>query len=170
MEKLREPVIILRNSTHGIALHETGLITPYSYFDKIIRVGASATLHPNGQVDMHGTPSEDGTFPLAGHWLESKGVDIILLDPPKKPRSLAWGWFKKNIRSGWDGEEVYLHTPGTELLHVERVIIFGEVLIACDYGSTTCVYPLHDISYKPSRKFRVMQIPIDNPSPVLVSP
>lgn len=168
MEQLREPVIILRNSTHGIALHETGLITPYSYFDKIICVGASATLHPNGQIEMHGTPSENGTFKLDKHWLEGEGVDIRLSDPLKKQRSLALNWLK-SIISCWEGGEVYLHTQGTELLPVEHVISFGTVLIACDYGSTTRVYPLRDISYTPNN-FRVRQIPVNNPSLVPVSP
>lgn len=169
MEKLREPVIILRNSTHGIALHKTGLITPYSYFDRIICTGSSATLHPNGQIDMHGTPSENGTFQLAGHWLESKGVDIRLSDPSKKQRSLVWDWLR-SIISCWEGGEVYLHTPGTELLPVERVISFGTVLITRDYGSTTHVYPLSEISYSAERRFRVREILTGNFPKVAVSP
>lgn len=173
MEQLRKserPVIVLRNSSHGIVLHKTEPITPYSYFDRIVRGGSSAVLQPNGQIDMHGTPSEEGTFQLAGHWLECDRADITLLEPSKRPQSLRWG-FLRSAYSGWQGMEVLLHAIDSdrELLAAEHIIIFGNALIACDWGLHTRVYPLKKISYI-ARPFRVRQIPVGNPSPVPVSP
>lgn len=164
----REPVIVLKNSSHGIALHETGPNSLYS--DRIIRVGSSTTLHPNGQVDIHGTPGEEGTFSLQGHWLESEFNTISLLDPPKRPRSLQRGFWEISIFSLGGGQVHLKRNSGLELPDAEHIIVFGQILIARSYGSQTYVYHLEDVTYNASSRFRVRQIPVNNPSPTPVSP
>lgn len=167
MKQLKEgePVIVLGNSTHGIALHAMGPHSPYS--DRIIRVGSSATLHPNGQIDMHGTPSEEGIFDLRGHWLEEKGGDIKLLDPPKRPESLHWNSMSwRNIVSGLFNPEVtfFRREPIVMLVSSQHIIRFGKVLIACGWGSNTRIYhsdDVHNFKYGRPRGLLIREIPVN---------
>lgn len=169
MEKLRKPVIVLGNSSHGVALYETVIYSPYS--DRAIRVGSSATLHPDGQINMHGTPSEEGTFNLQGHWIESRENSITLLNPPGRPQRLVrhfWDW--KSIASHFGDGQVCLRGGLEELPDADYIIIFGQVLIARDWAFNTRVYNLEDVKYAASSRFRVKQIPTGNPSPIPVLP
>lgn len=171
MEQLRGPVIVLDNSSHGFALRDLSS-------DQIKSIGSSVVLHPDGQIDIHGTPSEEDTFNLRGHWLEGHRNNILLLDPPRRPESLQWdplSW--RCIISGWVGcDVIFSHgntlKPGL-MISAQHIIKFGEVLIACYRDRRTGVYDLKDtriFDYGWPSGLLTREIPIGNPSPVPISP
>ena len=170
MEQLREsegPVIVLRGGC-GVALYQT---VPYSpYFYESVHVGDHAVLHPDGQIDMHGTPREEGTFQLAGHWLESDQSNLTLLNPPQRRRKLEYGLWKR-LSSFWVPEVTLSRKyPNPDLPKADHIILFGEILIAPARGGTmTRVYPLAETTYN-IHGSRIWHIPVGSHYPIPVLP